>query len=173
MEQVLQAFIEPILKAIPRLPQAILVLVVGWLAIRFFHWLFSKVLRLAKTPKTLFTILTSMAEVVLSLILIAVVFQSLGLGQIALAISGSVAIIGVALGTGANALVQDVIAGLFLSRDPDFDVGFLIKTGEIEGKIIRIDIRKVRIEDKEGKVYVLPNSSLDRASWVVIDRKSK
>lgn len=173
MDQLLLAFADPVARALPKIPQAILALLVGWLTIRLFHWMFSKVLRLARTPKTLFTIMSSIADVILWVILIAVFFQSLGLNQVALALSGSVALIGVALGTGANALVQDVITGLFLSRDPDFDVGFEIKTGDIEGTIRRIDIRKVRIEDKKGNMHVLPNSNLDKSSWVVLSRDAK
>jgi small-conductance mechanosensitive channel len=173
MDQILDAFADPIIHALPKIPQAILALMVGWLMIRLLHWMFSKVLRIARTPKTLFTIMTSIADVVLWVILIAVVFQSLGLNQVALALSGSVAIIGVAIGTGANSLVQDIITGLFLSRDPDFDVGFVIRTESVEGTIRRIDLRKVRIEDKDGKMHVLPNSNLDRSSWVVLSRNSK
>lgn len=170
MENLLNAFADPILKALPKLPQAVLTLAVGWVVIRLFHWIFEKVLKLARTPRTLFAILSSIANVLLWIILIALVFQSLGLTQVALALSGSVAIIGIAIGTGANSLVQDVIAGLFLARDPDFDVGYTIKTGEVEGIIQRIDTRKVRIMAKNGQTHVLPNSNLDKASWVVLKR---
>ncbi len=166
----LEAFTDPILKALPKIPQAILAFAVGIIVLHLLQWIFEKTLKVAKTPRTLYGILTSISQVVLWVILIAAVFQSLGLTQIALALSGSVAIIGVAVGAGANALVQDVIAGLFLARDRDFDTGYHIKTGDIEGIIKKIDIRKVRIEDKSGKIHVLPNSTLDRASWVVLDR---
>lgn len=173
MEQLLSAFAEPILRALPRIPQAVLALLIGIIVVHLLQWFFEKALRIAKTPRSLYSILTSISQVVLWIILIAVIFQSLGLGQVALALSGSLAIVGVAVGAGANSLVQDIIAGLFLARDSDFDVGFQVKTGDIEGTIRRLDIRKVRIEDKDGRIHVLPNSSLDKASWVVIKRDEK
>lgn len=164
------AFAEPILKALPRIPQAILALAIGIIVLYILQWLFERILRIARTPKTLQDILTSIAHVVLWVILIAAVFQSLGLTQIALALSGSVAILGIAIGTGANSLVQDVIAGLFLSRDRDFDVGYKIKVNDVEGMIRRVDMRKVRIEDANGCMHVYPTSNFDKSSWTVLDR---
>lgn len=171
MENFVRAFAEPVLHALPKFPQAILTLAVGIITLYFLQWVFAKTLRLARTPRTLFDILTSISHVVLWVILIAAIFQSLGLTQVALALSSSVAILGIAVGAGANALVQDIIAGLFLARDRDFDVGYRIKTADIEGVIRRIDMRKVRLEDESGRIHVLPNSSLDKASWVVLGRE--
>lgn len=173
MENLANAFAEPILRTLPKIPQAILALGVGVLVVYLLQWIFEKILRVARTPKTLFDILTSISHVILWLILIALIFQSLGLSQVALAISGSVAIIGVAIGAGANALVQDIIAGLFLARDRDFDLGYHIKTGDTEGIIKKIDIRKVRIEDDKGRIHVLPTSSFDKNYWVVLAREQK
>ena len=170
MLSVLDAFSEPILKALPRIPQAILALAVGVLFVYFLQWIIEKTLKVARTPRTLLDILSSIAHVVLWVILIAAIFQSLGLTQIAFTISGSLAIVGVAIGAGANTMVQDIIAGLFLARDKDFDVGYQIKMGDIEGTIKKIDIRKIRVEDKQGHIHVIPNSMLDRASWIVLRR---
>jgi len=172
MQAITQAFADPIIHALPKIPQTLLALLAGWLVIRVSQYLLKRILKLARTPRTLLNIITSILDVVLWMALIAVIFQNLGLTQIAFAISGSVAIIGVAVGSGANSLVQDVIAGLFLSRDPDFDEGYTIKTGDIEGVITAIDMRKVRIQDKKGQMIVLPTSSLDKNSWTVLSKNS-
>lgn len=173
MIDVLSAFSDPILKALPKLPQAVLAFAVGLVMVKLFEWLFAYTLRLSRTSRTLQDILNSVASVILWVILIAVVFQSLGLAQVALAFSGSVAIIGVAIGAGANAMVQDIIAGLFLSRDRDFNVGYQIKTGDVEGIVQAIDVRKVRIQDAKGNVHILPTSAFDKSSWVVLSRHSE
>lgn len=170
MENVLNAFADPVAKALPKIPQAVMAFAVGLIVIHVMMWIIEKLLVVSRTPRALQNIISSITSVILWLILIAAILQSIGLGQIAIAFSGSIAILGVAIGAGANALVQDVIAGLFLARDRDFDVGMHIKTGDIEGIIRRIDIRKVRIEDDQGRYHVLPNSSLDKASWQVVDR---
>jgi small-conductance mechanosensitive channel len=171
MDPILSAFSEPVNQALPKIPQALLAFAVGVIVLHLLQWIFEKTLRLAKAPRSLQQILGSIVQVVLWVILIAAVFQSIGLTQIAFTLSGSVAIIGIALGAGANALVQDIITGLFLARDRDFNVGYRIKIGDVEGTIKQIDIRKVRIEADNGNIYVVPNSNLDKASWVVLDRE--
>lgn len=173
MPNVLNAFVEPILKALPKIPQAILALAVGLVILYLLQWLLAYLLYLSKAPRTLIQILSGIIEFILWIILVAVVFQSLGLPQVALALSGSLAIIGIAVGTGATALVQDVIAGLFLAKDNDFNVGYRIKTDDIEGTVAKIDIRKVRIDDDKGRRHVMPLSNLDKSSWVVISRDEK
>lgn len=171
MEQVLEAFREPILYALPKLPNAILTLLVGLLVLNLLQWSFERVLRLIRAPRSLTSILSSISETVLWIILMVVIFQSLGLTQVAFVFSGVLAIIGVALGTGATSMVQDVIAGLFLSRDKDFNIGYTIKIGEIEGVIRRVDVRKIRIEDKKGILHIIPTSMLDKGSWTLLSRQ--
>lgn len=172
MNDVLNSFADPVAKALPKLPVAILAFAVGVLILHLVLWIIENILSVARTPRALHNIISSITQVLLWVILIAAVFQSLGLTQVALTLSGSVAILGVALGAGANALVQDIIAGLFLARDNHFDVGMRIKTGDVEGVIRRIDVRKVRIEDDAGNIHVLPNSSLDKISWTLLAEKS-
>ncbi len=167
---VIETLSQPLFDSLPKLPQAITALLIGVLALYVFQWFIHRILVLARTPKTLVDILTSISKVVLWVIVIAAVFNALGLTQIAFALSGSVAIIGVAIGAGANSLVQDVISGLFLARDRDFNVGYRIKAGEIEGTVRNIDIRKIRIEDGKGCTHVVPNSNFDKMSWTVLER---
>lgn len=169
-DHLLSAFSEPVINALPRLPKLGVTLIVGILVLYLAMWLFERFLRLVRTPATLAGILTSIARVVMWVILIATLFQAAGLPQIALALSSSLAITGVALGAGANSLVQDIIAGLFLVQDKDFNTGYRIKSGDIEGRVRRMDMRKIRIEDDKGQLHVVPTSVFDKASWVVIDR---
>jgi small conductance mechanosensitive channel len=166
-------FAEPVARALPRLPKLVLTLLVGVLLIYVLMWLFEHVLRLARTPATLSGILSSIARVIMWVVLLATLFQNAGLPQIAIALSSSLALTGVALGAGAGSLVQDIIAGLFLVQDRDFNTGFRIKSGDIEGRVRRMDMRKIRIEDDKGKIHVVPTSVFDKTSWVVLDRNKE
>lgn len=169
-ELFLSQFTDPILRAMSKLPTVLLAFMIGYLVLRIGHWALARLLRLARVSKTLYDILLSVLEVALWVVLAAIILHALGLSQVALALSGSVAIVGLALAAGANLLVQDLIAGLFLSRDRDFQVGYRIKTEEVEGKVERIDARKVRVEDDKGLLHVISASAFDKASWTVIDR---
>jgi small-conductance mechanosensitive channel len=169
MESFLQAFAEPVIKALPKLPMAMLTLLFGYAAMMIIKKVIIGSLLVTKAPKALVQMLMSIINVFLWVLLLALISQSLGLNQIAIALSGSVALIGLAVATGANGLIADVIAGLFLAKDPNFNCGYRIKTNEAEGVIEKIDLRKIRIRDKDGKLHVVPNSAFDKMQWIVLD----
>jgi len=75
------------------------------------------------------------------------------------------------LATGASGMASDIISGVFLARDHDFDLGYKIKVGGIEGIVQQIDIRKIRIVDDLGNTHIFPNTKLDKDGWQVISRE--
>lgn len=162
---------EPIVKIVPRLPEIIWTLAVGFLAIYILNLFFRSALKLARVKYGLRQLLEALANLVLWLFFIIVLLQNLGLTHAALALSGSLAFLTVALGTGATAFVTDIIAGFNLAKDPDFKVGDLIKIGETEGHIKEIGLRKIRIEDAKHRIHVLPTADTDKKEWVVLEKK--
>lgn len=169
----IDAFIEPVKKAIEHLPRALEVLVIGYIIIKIATFIFVKALKIARVPKSLINILESLTTVVLWVFTVAAVFHSLGLSQLAFAISGSLAIIGLGLANGANLLVGDIIAGLFLAKDNSFNIGEKIKIGDIEGVIEKVDIRKVRVRTEKDELAVIPNSTFDKTNWIVLNKNNK
>jgi len=83
-------------------------------------------------------------------------------------------VVGIALGFGAQALVRDVIAGLFFLIDDAFRLGEVIDTGRLKGTVEAISIRSVRLRHQSGQIHTVPfgliqavtNSSRD---WAVAD----
>jgi small-conductance mechanosensitive channel len=82
-------------------------------------------------------------------------------------------VVGIALGFGAQALVRDVIAGLFFLIDDAFRLGEYIDTGRLKGTVEAISIRSVRLRHQDGQVHTIPfgliqavtNSSRD---WAIV-----
>jgi len=173
MLDIWDAFLQPILKAAPKIPAALMVFVVGYVVLVITRIAIKSSLKVARTHRPLALMLFSLINFALWVVLLALVLYSLGLGRLALALSSSVAIVGIVIATGTNALVADVIAGLYLAMDPDFNVGYTIKTADIEGIIEKIDLRKIRIRDKDGRLHVVPSSLFDKAQWVVLDEGEK
>jgi small-conductance mechanosensitive channel len=153
-----------------RIPAAILTLVVGWLAIKVIAGLLSRVLKAAKVESTIVSLGVSVVTAAGWIIVIAAVLQALGLDQVALAVSGSIALIALAVGTGAAGTTGDIIAGVFLAGDPDFKVGYTVTAAGITGVIEQIDLRKTRIRAEDGKLNVVPNKAVESATWVVVAR---
>ena len=66
-------------------------------------------------------------------------------------------IIGVALGFGAQTLVRDAIAGLFILSENQFGIGDIV---ELNGRVATVEsirLRATRLRDFQGYVYFVPN----------------
>jgi small-conductance mechanosensitive channel len=107
--------------------------------------------------------------------LVIFVASSLGLTNLAWALSGSAVVLVFFLNSSAGPLIGNMVSGLFLIGDPDFTVGMRVITndGKTEGIIKGIDMRKVRIQDAKGKLHVVPNSLVENTEWVILERKAK
>jgi small-conductance mechanosensitive channel len=154
-----------------KLPQIILTLIVGWLLIKLIKAILHGVIRVSRANAAMKGILMSVVDVGLWILVLAAVFQQIGLSQVALALSGTVAIAGIAISVGSSSLIQDLVSGLFLAQDPDFNVGDTIEVKDVVGKVERMDARKVRIRDEKGRLHIYPNSVFDKEAWAVRENR--
>lgn len=154
----------------PKIPGVIVGVLVGYLLIKFTTFSLRRVLKFMKLNKSLLDFITSLTSVILWVILTAEISRQLGLTGLALTISGSIVALGFALANGASILTSDIIAGLFLAKDKDFECGFRVKVGDIEGTVEKIDIRKIRIKNDKGNIIVLPSSKVDSLGWTVLSK---
>jgi small-conductance mechanosensitive channel len=169
--------LDPVAKGIndilPKLPAGLFALVFGLILIRVLSWIARAILGLIRLPAGFRGILSSLIDGLLLIFLIIVVLQALGLANIALVFSGSVALVGLAIATGAGSVTSDVMAGLFLARDRDFNVGDELRAGDgpTEGVVESMDMRRTRLRAKNGQLHVIPNSVIERREWVVVAKK--
>ncbi|GII79015.1 hypothetical protein Sru01_39970 [Sphaerisporangium rufum] len=74
----------------------------------------------------------------------------------------SVGIIGVAVGFGAQELVKDFIAGMFMLMEDQYGVGDLIDTGAAVGTVEAVTLRITRLRDADGRVWYVRNGTITR-----------
>ncbi|MDD3086706.1 MAG: mechanosensitive ion channel [Patescibacteria group bacterium] len=155
---VLNSFWLPVYNFLPKLPTLILIVLLGYLIIQIIYWILNRALKLSKIPRALIGVIASLSLIIMWVILFAEIARQLGMGSLAVTISGSLAVLALALASGASGLAGDIIAGVFLARDSDFEIGFRIRIGGIEGIIQKIDIRKIRVVDDKGDIHIFPNT---------------
>jgi len=157
---------------LPKIPAAVLQVVIGVILIKITSRVVRIFLSLVGMPKSFRQVIGSVVSGALYAVLFIFVLQALGLGGIVTFFTGSVLAIGLVMAAGGSTLVSDIIAGLFLSTHPDFNVGDEVIVGELltEGVIVSMDSRRVRVRDKKGNLHVLPNSIVERKEWVVLQR---
>lgn len=71
-------------------------------------------------------------------------------------------IVGVAIGFGAQTLVQDFLSGIFMLVEDQYGVGDVVDVGEASGVVEEINLRTTRIRDVHGTVWFIPNGEIRR-----------
>lgn len=170
---VVDSFADPIKQFLPKLPPLILSLVLGIIVVVLLAHLAKYFLRVARVPKALAGIILSLLSIILWILLFSELAREMGMTSVAITVSGSLVILGLALSNGATSLTSDIIAGVFVAKDRDFEIGYKVKIGDIKGTVQSIDVRKVRIIDEDGKLHVIPNANIDKLGWTVFSRELK
>ena len=80
------------------------------------------------------------------------------------ALLGGAAILGLAVGFGAQNLVRDVISGFFIIYERQYDVGDYITAAGLSGFVEEIGLRITRLRDYSGDVHVIPNGLIDKTT---------
>jgi small conductance mechanosensitive channel len=74
----------------------------------------------------------------------------------------SASVIGVALGFGAQQLVRDYLAGIFLIIEDQYGVGDIIDLGNLVGAVEEVALRYTRMRDLSGVVWYVRNGEILR-----------
>ena len=86
------------------------------------------------------------------------------LGQVGVQIGPILAaagVVGLAVGFGAQNLVQDVISGFFLLLEDQIRVGDVVQLGDKAGLVEKITLRMVILRDFSGSVHYVRNGKID------------
>ena len=109
------------------------------------------------------TIGSLLKSIVTGLILAIVIVMVLSKVGIDVApILASAGIVGVALGFGAQNLVKDFLAGIFMILEDQYGVGDTIDLGEAIGSVEAVSLRVTRLRDVNGTVWYVRNGEVLR-----------
>ncbi|MGQ7790927.1 mechanosensitive ion channel domain-containing protein [Faunimonas sp. B44] len=73
-------------------------------------------------------------------------------------------VVGLAIGFGAQKLVQDIITGVFIQFENAINEGDVVTVGGITGTVERLTIRSVGLRSVDGIYHIVPFSSVDAVS---------
>ncbi len=76
----------------------------------------------------------------------------------------SAGVLGLAIGFGAQKLVQDIITGVFIQFDNAMNVGDVVTVGGTTGVVEKLTVRSVSLRDVQGTFHIIPFSSVDMVS---------
>jgi small-conductance mechanosensitive channel len=117
---------------------------------------------LEKRTNTLLAIFKGMGRVLIIIVVIMMVLEEVGV-PIAPVLAGF-GIVGIAIGFGAQYLIRDLIAGIFIIMENQYRVGDVVRVSDITGLVEYITLRKTVLRDLDGIVHHVPNGEIRTAS---------
>lgn len=108
--------------------------------------------------ETLTVVLSSVIKYIVYFITICSILTTFGINIASLITVAGVG--SVAIGFGAQSLVQDIITGMFILFEDQFGVGDIITIGNLTGTVENIGIRTTMIRSVEGDLHIIPNGTI-------------
>lgn len=112
--------------------------------------------------KTLLSLFRNALAITIATITFMIVLSEIGI-NIGPLIAGA-GVLGLAIGFGAQKLVQDIITGVFIQVENAMNTGDVVTAGGITGVAEKLSIRSVSLRDLSGVYHLIPFSSVDTVS---------
>jgi small conductance mechanosensitive channel len=116
--------------------------------------------RRTQRAETIASLLCSTVTIVLSAVTVVMVLAELGFNIMPVIASAS--IIGVALGFGAQTLVKDFLAGIFMIFEDQYGVGDLIDMEKATGVVVAVGLRITTLRGDDGTTWYVRNGEVLR-----------
>ena len=86
------------------------------------------------------------------------ILDTLGVNLAPLLASAGIA--GIALGLAAQNIVKDVLNGILILIEAQFNVGDTVRLAGLSGVVEAMTLRKTTVRDADGTLYIVPNSQI-------------
>ena len=118
------------------------------------------VARRVQRAETMGSVLRSVAGIVVTVVVVTALanINDWDLGPVL----ASAGVVGVALGFGAQTLVKDFLAGIFMLVEDQYGVGDVVDVGEATGTVEAVGLRITQVRDMSGTLWYVRNGEILR-----------
>lgn len=111
-----------------------------------------------KREQTLKKLLISIIKVAIIIIEIIVILETLGINVTSLL--AGLGIASVVLGLALQDIMKDILSGIFIIIEDQYDVGDLVEINNFTGNIISVGLKTTKIKNYEGKIKIISNRNI-------------
>ncbi|MGI9485727.1 MAG: mechanosensitive ion channel domain-containing protein, partial [Geminicoccaceae bacterium] len=112
--------------------------------------------------RTLLSLFANAITIALAAIAVMLVLSELGI-EIGPLLAGA-GVVGLAIGFGAQKLVQDIITGVFIQFENAINTDDVVTVAGTTGVVERLSIRSIGLRDVAGTYHLIPFSAVDQVS---------
>lgn len=117
--------------------------------------------------RTLLSLFRNAFTITLAVLIIMLVLSQIGI-DIGPLLAGA-GVVGLAVGFGAQKLVQDIITGAFIQLENAMNEGDVVAVAGVSGVVERLTIRSVGLRVVDGTYHLIPFSSVDQVANMTKD----
>lgn len=150
-------FVNGLLAFVPKLIQAVRIVTVILIITAVALFVINKTLCKNQRQITVARLVNNMIRVVVAVIIVIAVLAVWGIDTTAL-ITGA-GVITLIVGLGMQSLISDVVAGLFIVFENEFNVGDIVTIDGFRGTVVSIGIRTTKLEAL-GNIKIVNNSDI-------------
>ena len=137
---------------------AALTILITWLIAQLVKLVIGSIKFKSGRSTTIYQLFGDLCKYVIYIVGWAIALSCFGID--ASAIFASVGVIGIVVGFGAQSLIEDVITGLFIIFEGEFEVGDIISIDGFRGTVKNISLRTVSLIDSGGNIRIVNNSEI-------------
>jgi len=161
------------IRLLPNIVIASLVLVLGFYAARLIKKFSGKIFQRFIQHGPITNLFSSLVYVIAILATLFIALSVLHLDKAVFSILTGAGIAGIALAFAFQDIAANFFAGIFLSIRKPLQIGDLIKSKEIMGKVITINMRDTIIQTLQGQMVIVPNKDIFQNSLENYTRSGK
>ena len=120
--------------------------------------IFKKQMQKSNRTKTVLILADGLVKYACAIAVFIFVLQAFGVNSTA--IFASVGILTLVIGLGCQSLIADIVAGMFIIFENEYNVGEIVTIGDFRGTVTEIGIRSTKLLDMAGNIKIIKNSSI-------------
>ena len=143
---------------VPTLIESLIYIVIVYAVCRVIRLLFSARMKKSYRAKTTLSLLDGMVKYACAITIIILILKACGVNTAALV--ASIGVLTLIVGLGAQPLIADIIAGIFIIFEDEYHVGEIVTIGDFRGTVMEIGIRSTKLLDAAGNIKIINNSAI-------------
>ena len=108
--------------------------------------------------KTIYALMDGFVKYGCAIAIILFILKAFGVDTGALI--ASVGVLTLVVGLGAQPLIADIIAGIFIIFENEYNVGEIVSINDFRGTVIEIGIRSTKLLDAAGNIKIINNNNV-------------
>ncbi len=143
---------------LPILIHSLIYIVIIYSASKIVRLFFNHKMKKNIRSKTVFSLLDGFVKYGSAIAIIILILKACGVNTTALV--ASIGVLTLVVGLGAQPLIADIIAGIFIIFEDEYHVGEIVTINDFRGTVTEIGIRSTKLLDAAGNIKIINNSAI-------------